>query len=89
LSELPTTALGIIRGAGGFTDLYEAGTARERAYTRSIKIDKLGSAVVEELDKETVVDIDDLDVDEEGFIRVDDVVIYPKTQELFEWDLYN
>ena len=56
---------------------------------RSIKIDKLGSAVVEELDKETVVDIDDLDVDEEGFIRVDDVVIYPKTQELFEWDLYN
>jgi hypothetical protein len=46
LADLSTTALAYLRGAGSIEDLYEAGTARERVNMRSIKIDKLGSAVV-------------------------------------------
>ena len=85
-SELSTTALGIIKGGGGFRDPYEAGTARERAYIRSIKIDRLGSAVVNELDTEVFIDIDD-DEDEyaarEEFVNiVPNEVEDPKTQEL-------
>ena len=71
MSELLTTALALLRGAGGFGDLYEVGTLQERAYMRSIRADKLGSAVVDELDKE-FVDIDVL-VPED-----------PDTQEVYE-----
>ena len=78
MGELSTTAIGIIRGAGGFKDPYEAGTARERAYMRSIKIDRLGSAVIEELDTEVFIDID-------AEVEVED----PATQEIFEWELYS
>ena len=56
--ELSTTAILLLRGAGGIRDLYEAGTARERAHMRSIKFDKLGSALIEELDIEKFVDVD-------------------------------
>ncbi|KAI0996831.1 hypothetical protein K3495_g11351 [Podosphaera aphanis] len=57
-STLPTTALGITRGASGFKDLYEAGTVRERAYMRSIKLHKLSSALMEELDSGVLLHID-------------------------------
>ncbi|RKF83964.1 hypothetical protein GcM3_005001 [Golovinomyces cichoracearum] len=56
--ELSTTAIGISRDTGGIRDLYEVGIARKRAYMRSIKFDKLGSASIEELDIEIVVDVD-------------------------------
>ncbi|RKF88458.1 hypothetical protein GcM1_084007 [Golovinomyces cichoracearum] len=56
--ELSTIAIGISRGAGGIRDLYEVGIARKRAYMRSIKFDKLGSAMIEELHIEIVVDVD-------------------------------
>jgi hypothetical protein len=59
LADLSTTAPAYLRGAGTIEDLYEAGTARERAYMRSIKIDKLGSALVEELDEDEYLDIND------------------------------
>ncbi|KAI1000248.1 hypothetical protein K3495_g7946 [Podosphaera aphanis] len=57
-SKLSTTALGTTRDAGGVRDLYEAGTVRERAYMKSIKLDKLSSASVEELDSGLFLDID-------------------------------
>ncbi|KAI0992880.1 hypothetical protein K3495_g15305 [Podosphaera aphanis] len=57
-SKLSITALGITRCAGRVGDLYEAGTVRERAYMRSIKLDKLSSASVEELDSGVFLDID-------------------------------
>ncbi|KAI0992384.1 hypothetical protein K3495_g15802 [Podosphaera aphanis] len=57
-SKLSITALGITRGAGGVGDLYEAGTVRERAYMRSIKLNKLSCASVEKLDSGVFLDID-------------------------------
>ncbi|KAI1004802.1 hypothetical protein K3495_g3416 [Podosphaera aphanis] len=57
-SKLSTTVLGITTGASGVRDLYEAGTVRERAYMRSIKLDKLSSASVEESDSGVFLDID-------------------------------
>jgi len=72
LAELSTTALAILQGAGTIVDLYKAGTAWEKAYIRSIKIDKLGSAVLE-------------DEDEEGFVDIDIIVPEdPKTQEVYK-----
>ncbi|RKF53425.1 hypothetical protein GcM3_218001b [Golovinomyces cichoracearum] len=56
--ELSTAAVGISRGPDGIRDLYEGGTARKRSYMRSIKLDKLGSASIEELDIEIFIDID-------------------------------
>ncbi|KAI0999278.1 hypothetical protein K3495_g8914 [Podosphaera aphanis] len=57
-SKLSTTALGITRGVGGVRDLYEAGTVRERAYMRNIKLDELSSASMEELESGVFLDID-------------------------------
>ena len=86
MHDLSTTALGFHRGGGGLTDRYEAGTVRERAYMRSIKVGKLGTALIEELDDEVFLDID---ADDEGVVNIDAEVVDPATQELFEWDLYN
>jgi hypothetical protein len=55
--------------------LYDAGTLRERAYMRSVRIEQLGSAVVAELDEEFI----DIDV-----LLVDD----PDTQDIYEWETY-
>jgi hypothetical protein len=72
---LLTTALRLQRGAGTNQDLYDAGTLRERAYMRSVRIEQLGSAVVAELDEEFI----DIDV-----LLVDD----PDTQDIYEWETY-
>ncbi|KAI1001744.1 hypothetical protein K3495_g6455 [Podosphaera aphanis] len=53
-SELFTTALGATRGARMVIDLYEAGMVLGRAYMKSIKLDKLSSAKV---DNEVSLDI--------------------------------
>ena len=45
-ANLSTTLLGLLRGAGGPEDSYDPGTLLERAYMRSLKIEKLGSAVI-------------------------------------------
>jgi hypothetical protein len=71
-AELSTTALALLRGASTMGDLYEAGTERERAYMRSLKIDKLGSAVSEAI--------------EEVFVDIDVYVEDNKTQEVFIWE---
>ena len=43
LEEMSTTVIGLQRGGGTERDQYEPGTTRERAYMRTIQIDKLGS----------------------------------------------
>jgi hypothetical protein len=76
------------RGASRLGDLYEAGTARERAYIRSIKIDKLGSAVVEQLDDDEYPDFDEAVLANSLNIVEGIAPINLDTQEIFEWDLH-
>ena len=59
-------------------DIYTLGTLRERAYLRSIKFDKLGSAVKVSL----------LDDEDARFVDIDVEMQDPDTQEIFEWELY-
>lgn len=60
-----TTVLGFQRGAGTILDPYDAGTLRERAYLRSVHIEKLGSATVPVIE-EGSIDIDDLEKSQGG-----------------------
>ena len=95
-----TTMIGIERGAGSARDPYEAGTARERAYMRSVKYGKLGSANTKELDSddEEFIDIDAVQEEEEfpageGFVEITSEVVGDlDTQEIsqsnYDWELY-
>ena len=49
MAELSSTLLALLRGADRKEDLYKAGTALQRAYMRSLKLEKLGSAVIGEI----------------------------------------
>jgi hypothetical protein len=60
-----------LRGAGSAEDLYKPGMLRERAYIRTLKMDKLGSTVVETIKELSWVEIN---------IDIKD----PITQEIFE-----
>ncbi|RKF65015.1 hypothetical protein GcM3_127012 [Golovinomyces cichoracearum] len=65
LRGVSTTVLGFQRGAGTILDPYDAGTLRERAYLRSVHIEKLGSATVPVIE-EGSIDIDDLEKSQGG-----------------------
>jgi hypothetical protein len=58
LLRLSTTQLGIARGGGTDDDLYEPGTARERAYLRSIAPQNLVLVDVKRLDLEVQKDLE-------------------------------
>jgi hypothetical protein len=71
--------------------MYEAGTARERACMRSIKIDKLGSAVVNQLDDDDEDEYQDMDeLVGNSVIEVVELepMVDPATQNVFEWELF-
>ncbi|KAI0994118.1 hypothetical protein K3495_g14066 [Podosphaera aphanis] len=72
-ADLSSTGLGIVRGGGSDGDLYEASTARARAYMRSLMIDQLANADVEYLDSISMsVEVDSL--------------INAKGKDIFDWE---
>ncbi|KAI0998042.1 hypothetical protein K3495_g10149 [Podosphaera aphanis] len=72
-ANLSLTRLGIVRGRGSDGDLYEAGTARARAYMRSLKVDQLANADAEYLDSISMsVEVDSL--------------INSEEKDIFDWE---
>jgi hypothetical protein len=55
---------------------------------RSIKIDKLGSAIVEQLDDDEYPDLDEAILVNNLNVVESRALIDPETQEIFDWDLH-